>query len=221
MDRKRTVGDYGLAIFAPPEQEPVSVGEAKSQCSIAAAIVAHDPLLERLIKTARQWCEYRTNRQFCTATWDLTLDAFPRADRGEAIAPLLLPRAPLQTVVHLKYTDINGTLQTIASTDYQVLTAREPGEIRPAYGLFWPVPRFQAEAVQVRFTCGYGGPTAVPEPARHAMLLLVNHWFENRQMVVVGSITSELQLTVMDLLESISYGDEFAVFGSSSPTPWY
>jgi uncharacterized phiE125 gp8 family phage protein len=215
-----TVSDYGLAIVTPPAEEPVSLTEAKAQCSIAASIVAHNQLLERLIKTARQWCESRINRQFCTATWDLTLDAFPRSATGSAIDPIQLPRAPLASVVHLKYIDVNGTLQTLATSDYQVLTAREPGEIRPAYGLCWPVPRFQAEAVQIRFTCGYGEAAAVPEPAREAMLLLVNHWFENRSPVLVGTISKDLELTVQDLLESVSYGDEFANFAAGAPQ-WY
>lgn len=215
-----TVGDYGLVIVTPPTEEPVSVMEAKAHCSIAASITAHDPLLQRLIRTARQWCEHRINRQFCTATWDLTLDAFPRGKTGSAVDPVLLPRAPLASVVHVKYVDVEGTLQTLAESDYQVLTAREPGEIRPAYGLYWPVPRYQAEAVQIRFTCGYGEAADVPEPAREAILLLVNHWFENRGPVLVGSISKDLELTVRDLLESISYGDEFAQFGAGSPQ-WY
>ena len=45
------------------------------------------------------------------------------------------------------------------------------------------------------------GGGAVPFTIRQAMLLLIGHWYENRQMVVVGSVASvEVQATVRTLL---------------------
>lgn len=40
----------------------------------------------------------------------------------------------------------------------------------------------------------------VPDEIRHAMLLLVAHWYENREAVLVGTISTEIQFAVDSLL---------------------
>lgn len=211
------VSAYGQVLVTAPTEEPVRVDEAKKQLEIAAAITAHDQHLTRLITAARQLCEARINRAFCTQTWDLYQDAFPRGIDASAPLPIKLPKAPLVSVSYVKYYDTAGTLQTLTpTTDYVVLSGREPAEIRPAWGRYWPISRYQAEAVNVRFVAGYGGESAVPENAKLAILMLVSHWFNNREPVLTGTISSTLDFTVNSLLETLSYGDEFQTFGAAN-----
>jgi hypothetical protein len=40
----------------------------------------------------------------------------------------------------------------------------------------------------------------VPEPIRHAVKLLVTHWFEHREPVVLGQLAQEVPATVAGLL---------------------
>ena len=50
-------------------------------------------------------------------------------------------------------------------------------------------------------TAGYGDEASdVPAPIRHAIKLLVAHWFEQREPVVLGSAPQEVPGTVAGLL---------------------
>jgi uncharacterized phiE125 gp8 family phage protein len=51
-------------------------------------------------------------------------------------------------------------------------------------------------AITVRIVCGY---SAVPEPLRLAMLLLIGHWWTNRDAVTTNSL-AELPLGVDSLM---------------------
>jgi len=54
--------------------------------------------------------------------------------------------------------------------------------------------------VRVRFVAGYAAPYVIPEPIRHAILLLVDAWFENRSDAVVGALVDHLPQGVLDLI---------------------
>lgn len=51
------------------------------------------------------------------------------------------------------------------------------------------------------FTAGTGDEWEAPEDIKQAVLLLVGHWFENREAVVVGTITAEVKLGVDALID--------------------
>ena len=44
------------------------------------------------------------------------------------------------------------------------------------------------------------GVDALPDMVKAAIKLLVGHWYENRETVNIGNITSELPLTVKNIL---------------------
>ncbi len=137
---------------------------------------ADDALLTRYIKTARRLCEKIHNRAYITQTWDLYLDAFP-ADTQD----IRIPLPPLQSVTSLQYKDTADVLQTLAATEYIVDTLSEPGRICLAYGKSWPATLDEAQAVQIRFVCGYGATAAsVPDEVRSAILLKVSDLYEHR-----------------------------------------
>lgn len=157
-----------------------------------------DPELVAWITTARQTCETFTHRAFITQTWDQKLDAFPANDC------FLMPKAPLVSVTSITYVDSNGDTQTVAAANYTVVTPSgpecAPGFIVPAYSLYWPVARSVPNAVIVRFVAGYGAASTVPAPIKAAMKLLIAHWYAQREAVVVGTITKELEWAVNSLL---------------------
>lgn len=170
--------------------EPVSLVEAKAQCRIDGS--AEDDLLTAYIRAAREMCEEQTWRSLLTQTWDLWLPCWPP---GRSIR---LPRPPLLSVSHVRYTDAGGVVQTLASDAYQVITQSEPGGIVLAGGLGWPGHSTTAALpVNVRFVAGYGdGPEDVPEALRQGMRLLVGHMFANRESVNVGNITGVMPQAV-------------------------
>jgi uncharacterized phiE125 gp8 family phage protein len=59
----------------------------------------------------------------------------------------------------------------------------------------------------VTWWAGYGASgTDVPAAIRHAMLMLVGFWYDNRSTVLVGSISKELEFAVSSLLDSQKWG---------------
>lgn len=182
----------GLVRTVAPATEPVSLTEAKAQCRIDGT--AENDLLTALIAAARTHLEEITWRALITQTWRLTLRGFPTCN-----APIYLPRPPLIAVSSITYVDTAGTTQTLASGDYTVDAAAEPGTIEPAWGLSWPLTRDQPAAVTITYTAGFGNAAAVPSDLVHALKLLIGHWSENREAVAEGGLT-EVPLAVQALV---------------------
>lgn len=189
-------------LITPPTTDPISLAEAKAHCRIG--IDDDDGLLAGYVLAARHHLETETRRAFMTQTWDLTLDyGWPvtRVD-GCYRNRIVLPRPPVQSVTSISYIDGAGAAQTLATNQYKLAKA-DTGEwfIEPAYGVSWPTVRSEMAAITVRFVAGYGSsPGDVPEPLRQAMLLLVGHYYENREAVNVGAAVSELPLAVVSLV---------------------
>lgn len=182
----------GLSIVTPPPLDPVSLAEAKAHCRVEN--VEDDALMAGYILAAREHVEVYTRRALIQQTFILTID-----EQWPEI--IVLPRPPLMSVVSVSYVDTAGSTQVLASNLYQVSAGGIEGRIAPAYGQAWPSVRRQLDTIAVRFTCGYGAnPGDVPNPLRQAILLLIGHWYENRETVVLGTIATELPLTVEALL---------------------
>lgn len=189
------------SLITAPTIEPITLVEAKAQCR--GEVDDDDGLIAGFIITARQHLETETRRAFMTQAWDLTLDYdWPRERVLSSLRPrIVLPRPPVQSVTSISYIDTAGATQTLAANQYKLAKANT-GEwfIEPAYGAIWPSVRSEMAAVTVRFVAGYGSnPGDPPEPLRQAMLLLIGHYFENREAVAAGTLT-ELPLAVASLV---------------------
>lgn len=197
------VAEYGLTEVAAPASEPLTTAEGKKHLEIDSSVTAHDTFIASLITATRIYAERYTNRALINTTFDLFLDQFPPGDET-----ILLPRAPLSSVTSVTYVDGDGASQTWSSSAYDVSASREPGRVRLAYSENYPATRDQADAVTVRFVGGYGATaSSVPQPIKQAMLLLLGHWFENRESVVVGTIAAPAPLAATALLDSYTFGD--------------
>lgn len=184
-----------LVLTTPPASEPVSLVEAKAQCRVE--ISDDDDLIEGLIRSARQWAERFTRRAFITQQWMYVRDDWPQdADWFR------IPLPPLQSVESVQYQVADGTLYTLSASDYTVDTISEPGRIALADGASWPSDDlYPVNGVRVQFTAGYGNQGSnVPQPIRQAILLLVGHWYENREAVTVGAVAREVPFAVEALL---------------------
>jgi len=196
---------YGLSLYSEPAIEPVSLAEAKAHLRVTYS--DEDALIASQIVAARQWIEEQTYRQLITATWDLVLDEFPSGDK-----PIQVPRAPLQSVTSIEYTDTAGDAQTLDASRYVVTASRQPGLIRPAYGLVWPEALDAPDTVTVRFVAGYGTAGAVPELLRAAIKLLVAQLYEFREPVLTAS-ANEVPLGVQRIVQMYDLGDELSEYG--------
>ena len=63
------------------------------------------------------------------------------------------------------------------------------------------LPARLLNAYEIAFTAGYGDEASdVPAPIRQALKLLVAHWFEHREPVVLGEAPQEVPATIASLL---------------------
>lgn len=166
-----------LRLITAPTVEPVSLADLKTQVRVSGS--AEDALLSIAIKAARLQCEARTERALITQTWEQVLPAFPTDDGGA----LELGRPPVVSVVSVKYLDATtSTLATLDPAAYTVDTITHPGWVLPVTN--WPATAELPNAVQVRFTAGYGAAeTDVPEDLRSWMLLTAAYLYAQREAV--------------------------------------
>jgi len=180
-----------LELLTPPATEPVTLAEVKTRLRIDDA--TDDAGVTRLIASATKHAESITRRAFVTQSWALTLDAFP-------CGSISLPLPPLQSVEEISYIDSTGATVVLPTTEYLVDKNGMIGMIHRAYQKQWPTTRAQPMAVRIKFTAGYGAAGAVPSDLASAMMLLIAHWDQNREPVVVGTIVSSVPLSVESLL---------------------
>ena len=169
-----------------PSALAVSLEDAKAFLRYEST--EEDALVTNLIEAVTVQAESFTRRKFIQQTWRLAMDDFPRYPSGKYdwIGQISLPFPPAISVSHVKYYDSAGTLQTLTpNTDYLVLAEDMPARIVPAPNQVWPdVMVDRADAVQIDFVCGYGAAASnVPAGIRQAMLIMLAHYFENRQAV--------------------------------------
>ncbi|MDE2101265.1 MAG: hypothetical protein KGL39_28725 [Patescibacteria group bacterium] len=117
--------------------------------------------------------------------WGILAPADYRRQHLPNFGNFVLPKPPLQSVVSVQYLDQTGTLQTMPSSDYQVITNNYPGYIKPVSG--WPsTQQNTANAVTIVFTAGWPTQEAVPGIYLQAIRLLCAWHYENR-LPVSGS----------------------------------
>lgn len=184
-----------LDLVTGPTREPVPVEEMKDHLRID--IDDDDKLLDKLIRSARAWCEKTQNRAYLTQTWDLYLDDFPDV-------PLELPYPPLQSVTHIKYYSTADVATEVAETVYRADTYSQPGRIDLKYSQSWPSATLRTmNGVAIRFVAGYTAINKVPEEIKIAVKLLTGHLYENREATAAEqrSVLKEVTLGLKGLLD--------------------
>lgn len=151
-----------LQLITGPTAEPLSLAEAKRHLRVTDT--AQDLLITALIAAVRQYAQTKCQCQVLAARWKLVLDAFPGPTLmgvpygqpytlpGHAV---LMPILPVLQVVSITYLDMAGVRQTLATTEYTVITAGDPARITPQFGKVWPPVLPQIGAVEITFDAGF------------------------------------------------------------------
>lgn len=167
---------YRLKETTPPANDPVTLAMVLSHLNLASVDAAQQVFIEGLIRRAAETFEKETARAIITAEWLMALDAFPSQ------ATIQIPRPPLQLIDSIKYYDSGGALQTLDSSKYRVHTVGLFGEVEVIDS--WPSTQARRNAVEIRFTAGYGDdPDDVPAGLQQGILTLIAHWYVHREMV--------------------------------------
>jgi uncharacterized phiE125 gp8 family phage protein len=181
-----------LTRLSPPSPTPVALAEVRAQCRVDNN--DEDALIMGYVRSAAEWIEQQEGIVLITSSWAYRLPAFP----SRYAPPISLPLRPLQTVTEIAYTDTNGTVRILPTTDYALVS----GKLWPAFGLSWPATR-QPSDIAITFTAGFGDDwNSTPEPIRQAILLLVSYWFDMRTAAIgEGGPVTHVPFSVRELIQ--------------------
>jgi hypothetical protein len=113
---------------------------------------------------------------------------------------ITLTRYPVQSIASVKYYDDSNNLQTVDPATYTpMLSTNAPAYVCPV--TYWPMVYPRPDAVTVRYTAGL----QTCEAAKHAVKLVVGHWYMNRETVVTGTIATELPMAAKHIIEALRY----------------
>lgn len=179
-------------LVTAPTSKPITLSEAKNHLRITAN--DDDKLITSLIAAAVDQVEEYTWRRLITQTWDLFEERFTRE--------MPLPYGSLQSVTTVKYYDVSGNIQTLSSSVYDVDTDNIQGNIRLVYNQTWPSIYSQPNPIEIRFICGYGAASAVPESIRQAIKIKVELLYGN----LFDNEREQLMMAYKSLLEAYRVG---------------
>jgi uncharacterized phiE125 gp8 family phage protein len=179
-----------LRLITAPTTYPVTLAQAQAQTRVNLA--RDDDYLNLLIAAATDYAEQYTGKAIMEQTWELVLDGFSDV--------IQIPKGPISSVTSVKYFDAANVEQTISNTNYAVDIAASPAWIVRASNFSWPSTAAGVNNVTIRFIAGYA---LVPASIKHAILLLIGTWFEQRSAVAVDvrGVPTEIPIGVHALLD--------------------
>ena len=182
-------------ITVQPTSEPVSLIEAKAHLRVDFS--DDDTLINELIASSRVLCERWTNRVFITQTW--------RQNENFFTNPIELKVNPVITLTSLKYIDLDENQQQITDTtaNLQKDFLSDNAAIYEGLTNGWPSIGNSINPIEIITVCGYGAASDVPEPIKHAIKLMISHFYENREMINVTialAVQIEIPKGVKDIL---------------------
>lgn len=176
----------------PPAETPVTLAEVKAHCRVDgddsnAVLTA---LLNAAVDHLDGWSGI-LGRCLVTQTWRQDFDGFARL--------LRLPLGPVASITSVTWRNAAGQIATVSSDNYARKADALGDYVRFKDGFVFPSDLNQVSAVSVTYVAGVA-PADVPASIKAAIMLLAGNWFENREAVVIGTISSELPMAVNALL---------------------
>lgn len=188
-----SLGMKTFQVVTPASTYPITLSEAKAHLKVD--ISTDDNLITNLIIAATQLSEEYTNRFFIETVVNQTCTTFFELKS--------LFKSKVITVAHVKYYDSDNTLQTLSSSNYVASVQFEPAQINPAINFSYPNIVDRIDAVECRYTVGYGSAASdVPDSIKQAILLTIGNWYANRSSVITGKTSTELSQSALWLLET-------------------
>ena len=141
----------------------------------AEAYTDEDAIIQGLIDSAYRHAEHYTQAALLSRTETLVLDAFPVGS-----GKIELPWAPVDAIESLEYIDPDGNGQPLDAQALRLDTRPIYPTLAPQWGTEWPRTTDEPECITITVTVGYA---QTPPDIEVALLLLIGHWYENRESV--------------------------------------
>lgn len=220
---------FGLKVIADVAEadEPIQLADAYDHLRIThddSNGSDDDAWLLAMIPAAREYCERFLGRALAPRTLELATNSFPTITVDTAPS-IVLPFGPVQSITSVKYLveqdvedsngdpvlDSNGDPETevvelTLGATYELDSYVTPNRVLPISGESWPTGTGSLNSVKVRYVTGYvgepdsDGNLVLPKILRAAMLLMLGHFYENREAVTPNQM-QEMPMGVQTLLE--------------------
>ncbi len=177
----------------------ISLALAKSHCRVDHT--DDDVLITGLVEAATSFIEGYDNGfgvYIRPQTWRMTLDKFE--------PEIKVKLWPAQSIVSINYFDQQGVLTTVPALDYIADLGGDQQRVTPAFGKSWPSARQIIGAVYLDIIVG---PNTPPPDLQTAVLLIIGHWYETRETVNIGNITSELPFAATCIIDKYKRGSVY------------
>ena len=186
---------------------PITTDDAKEHLRIVDS-TDDDDYIDALIDAATTWCEDYCDRTFADKQYTVAFDDFFGTRIELPRPPVRLNATAASATVTISYVDTGGATQTLTwaqsgTQHFRLDRDHVPALVYPKYLEVWPSVRLDDKAVQITYLAGYGGTANVPTPAKHAIKMLVGHWYANRE--AVGNVGQNVPIGVHALLEPLKW----------------
>lgn len=173
---------YAPVLVTPPETPVVSLDEAKKHLRVD--IDDEDGLITGFVTSAIQYLDGYAGilgRCLMAQEWRQDFDCYERH--------LRLP-LPASSVTSIVVTNTAGASSTIDEAAYELLADARGSYVRFADSYAGPGDVGTHNGIAVTFAAGADDPELVPQPIHTAILLLVAHWYQNREAASANAITA-------------------------------
>ena len=170
-----------------PTIDIVNINEAKKHLRVDST--DEDTLITSLITAVTSYLDGHSGilgTALAPQTWQQQYRCFENK--------MKLPVGPVTQVNSISYYDNSGALQTVSSNDWQLLSSACGSWLEPVYNKIWPI-NAPGKLITIQYVAGY---SSIPAAIKQAALLLIGHWYENRE--AVGASLSELPLAFNALI---------------------
>ncbi|MDI6834513.1 MAG: head-tail connector protein [Rhizobiaceae bacterium] len=181
--------------ITPPAVSPVSIDEARAHCRVDSddddAVIS--ALIDAAVSHLDGWSGV-LGRCLIHQDWRISFGDWP------ACRFMRLP-LPDVSAAMVKYFDSDNVEQTVSASLFTSIEDERGTVVRFGDNLTFPsVYDDRSDGVRVEFTAGYGAAaTDVPPAIRTAILLMVAHWYNNREASAEGP-QSEIPFGVSALI---------------------
>jgi uncharacterized phiE125 gp8 family phage protein len=178
---------------------PVELANAKEHLRVINGDL--DEYIVSLVEAATDYCESVTGRALRESlTVQQTYAEWP-------CEPLRFDRQPVKSISSITYWDEDNVSRTVASTNYRLYKSTNAAAfVRFITDYAKPLLYYRDDAITVTYVAGYESIAAIPARAKHAIKLLIGHWFEHGETVNIGNITTEVPMATKALLDSLDWG---------------
>lgn len=180
---------------------PVSIDDVRAHCR-APENGDDDAELLAMTLAAAEFIGLRTGLTLSPRTVVVTMSRWPLRGR------INLGVAPVRDVVSIRWTDAAGAEHDMADFWWRGYATGAVVGLNEGAAFGDLIARPDAIGIEVDVGFDPDGTTdgdarlALPKSLRQAILLLVGHWYGNRETVNIGNITSVLEFTVDALIQS-------------------